>query len=338
MSRPLILLVEPDPVRRRALRDVMAAGLYQVLAVETPEAASNAAMVSPQLVALSLLSDPARLLPFVEGWRNEADRARIPLLAFTPENDLWIAEAALSAGADEALPWPMSPVLLRARLRSLVNASRLQAEVGSFGGVLASLSRALEAREPDRFDHSNRVAEIAAELAHVVGLSEEEVGRVRQASLIHDIGYVAIPDRIVFSSSRLSTADMALIRSHPVVGHEMLRGIPSLEPLRGFVHRHHERIDGSGYPDGLSGREIPVPVQVLSLADAYDAMTSSRPYRPPFPHARALETLWDAARRGVFDVELVRTFTGTSRHVDLAPPALIPARRAGGGAGTASNG
>jgi HD-GYP domain-containing protein (c-di-GMP phosphodiesterase class II) len=141
--------------------------------------------------------------------------------------------------------------------------------------------------------------------ARELRLSNEEVDRLGRACQIYDVGMVAIPDRLVYGGRALSREELAEVRSHPVVGYELLRGLPSFEPLLPFVHRHHERIDGSGYPDGLVGREIPVSVQVLSLADSYDVLTSARPYRPVRPPELALAVLEAEASRGIWDRALV---------------------------------
>jgi HD-GYP domain-containing protein (c-di-GMP phosphodiesterase class II) len=177
--------------------------------------------------------------------------------------------------------------------------------VESFSSVLGSMVDAVEAREPYSIEHSPRVGAVATAAARLLGLSGEEVERIARASRIYDIGMVAIPDRLVHSTSGLSREELAEVRSHPVVGYELLRGLPSLEPLLPFVHRHHERIDGSGYPDGLVGREIPVAVQVLSLADGYDVLTSARPYRAVLPPDLAVAILKAESTRGVWDPALV---------------------------------
>lgn len=311
MNQPLVLLVDPDVERRRAIGAFFERERFQVLGASLLDSARNAAIVSPRLVALSLFSDPDGMLPYIAEWRLDPDRARVPLVAITPAADIELANAALTAGADVVIPWPSDDAFLRGRLRALDELGRLRSEVDTFSHVLASIVQAVEAREPYSIEHAQRVGEIAVGMAGVLGFSAEEKERIGRASRLYDIGMVAIPDRIAFGDQVISRDELAEIRAHPVVGYQLLRVLPSLESILPFVHRHHERIDGSGYPDGLVGKEIPVPVQVLSVADAYDVLTSARPYRPVRPPELALEILLAEGRRGVWDGELVAALEKT---------------------------
>ncbi|HKC24817.1 MAG TPA: HD domain-containing phosphohydrolase, partial [Thermoanaerobaculia bacterium] len=209
-----------------------------------------------------------------------------------------------------------SDTFLRGRLRALDELARLRSEVDSFPDVLGSIVQAVEAREPYSIEHAQRVGGLAAGIAAAIRLSREETERIERAARVYDIGMVAIPDSLVHGKQTLSHEELAEVRSHPVIGYELLRGLPSLEPLLPFVHRHHERIDGSGYPDGLVGREIPVAVQILSVADAYDVLTSARPYRAVRPLELAIAILRSEAKRGIWDAELVTALEGV-----VEPPA-----------------
>lgn len=193
-------------------------------------------------------------------------------------------------------------------------------EIAEFGRILNSISRALEARNPYTLDHSQRVAEIASSLALSVGLTVPEAETIQHASWIHDLGEISIPERSVTSSAHLTPEEEALIRAHPTAGYEMLRSAPSLASLLPFVLMHHERLDGSGYPEGLVGKEIPRAVQILSLADAYDALASPRPYRRARSRPVALQILQNEARNGAWDIELVEGLVAIS-----AVPASIGA-------------
>jgi putative two-component system response regulator len=310
VNEPLVLLVDPNPERRRALAELFAREHFEVLGVAMPEAAQSSPILALRLVALSLLEGGDRLLPFISEWRSHPERARVPLLAIVPADDDELAAAALEAGADDVFRWPATEVFLRGRLRALDELARLRAEVDAFSGVLGSIVQSVEAREPYSIEHAQRVGELATAMARTLRLSAEETDRIGRAASVYDIGMVAIPDRLVHGPRGLSREELSEVRSHPVVGYELLRGLPSIEPLLPFVHRHHERIDGSGYPDGLVGREIPVAVQVLSVADAYDVLTSARPYRPVRPLELAIAILRSEAKRGIWDSELISTLEG----------------------------
>jgi diguanylate cyclase (GGDEF)-like protein/putative nucleotidyltransferase with HDIG domain len=147
--------------------------------------------------------------------------------------------------------------------------------------------------ERDRYtgEHSEAVFELAGAVAHHLGLSHPEVDRVKSAALLHDIGKVAIPDDVLHKSGPLTEDEWALIRQHPVIGERILRILPGLGTIARIVRHEHERWDGGGYPDGLVGEEIPLGSRIIIVADAYDAITSDRPYRSARSHGEAVEEL-----------------------------------------------
>jgi len=144
---------------------------------------------------------------------------------------------------------------------------------------MEALARAIDARDPYTFGHSSRVAAISLEIASAMGLPADQVDALRRAALLHDIGKIGIEDRVLRKASRLNQEETAAMREHPRIGYEMLKGLRFLEPSLAGVLHHHEHWDGSGYPDGLAGAQIPLPVRILTVADVFDALTSERPYR-----------------------------------------------------------
>lgn len=303
--KPLLLLFDSDPGRRDELLRALGSDSFHALGVGA-ETASSVESISPSAIVLSLLSG-AELLDLAVGWKSDPLLARIPIAAVVPAEDARASDIAWAAGVDVVLPWPESPSLIAARVRSLEKIVRLQREVAAFERLVVSLVTAFESREPDTFEHGERVARIAVTMGAELGLSRETCDRMRRGALLHDVGTLVLSDRVTQSEAPLDAADLDEIRIHPVAGYELLRGVPSLEPILAFVHRHHERLDGSGFPDGLSGSEIPFPIQVVSIADAYDSMTSSRAYRSVFSREKAMSTLRDEAARGLWNQSLPDT-------------------------------
>lgn len=303
--KPLLLLMDSEPGRRDDLARALGSESFHALGVG-PETASSVASISPSAIVVSLLAG-AELLDLAVGWKSDPAFARIPVAAVVQAGDAPAAEAAWAAGLDEVFPWPESQSLLSSRVRNLEKVVRLQREVAAFEKLVVSLVTAFESREPDTFEHGERVARIAVAMGADLGLSHETCDRMRRGALLHDVGTLVLPDRLTQSVAPLDAAALDEIRIHPVAGYELLRGVPSLEPILAFVHRHHERLDGSGFPDGLSGTEIPFPIQVVSIADAYDSMTSSRAYRSVFSREKAMSTLRDEAARGLWDQSLPDT-------------------------------
>jgi putative nucleotidyltransferase with HDIG domain len=173
--------------------------------------------------------------------------------------------------------------------------------------TVRAVVRTLEARDPCTAGHSQRVARLAVMLARRLELPESEVGSIYQAGLLHDIGKIGVGDAILRKPAPLTSEELAVIRTHPVTGAQILAPVAHLSGVAALVRHHHERFDGSGYPDGLSGRSIPLGSRILAVADTFDALTSTRPYRRACPVARARELLI-ASAPSQHDPEVSRAF------------------------------
>src|SRR6202043_2765418 len=173
---------------------------------------------------------------------------------------------------------------------------------------LEALARAIDARDPYTFEHSARVAAISLELAQGMNLAEADIVVLRRAGLLHDVGKIGVSDKILAKKGPLNDEEWSAIRRHPVIGFEMLKDVPFLQPSLDPIRHHHERWDGEGYPDKLKGSSISQLARIVTVADAFDAMTSDRPYRKSFSFefaARAIES--EAGRQ--FDPSVVAAFT-----------------------------
>jgi HD-GYP domain-containing protein (c-di-GMP phosphodiesterase class II) len=177
---------------------------------------------------------------------------------------------------------------------------------GRFVGMLAAISRALEERDQTQ-GHGARVAALAEPVAARLGWSRERIASLRYAAPLHDIGKVAVRREILRKTEPLTLEELAEIRTHPQAGAEIVLPIRSALRALPYVLFHHERWDGTGYPIGLGGRSIPLEGRLLAVADAFDAMTSQRPYRPALSHDNALEELGECAG-SQFDPELAALF------------------------------
>ena len=160
----------------------------------------------------------------------------------------------------------------------------------SYKATVRALSNAVEARDAYTGKHAERVAAYGMELARAAGIEIEDSPQIEFGFLLHDVGKVAVPDAILFKSSSLTEEEYSLVRRHPVIGTEILRDVDFLGEGKLVVRHHHERWDGTGYPDGLAGDSIPLAARVFAVADALDALTTDRPYRPAstFAHARGV--------------------------------------------------
>jgi putative nucleotidyltransferase with HDIG domain len=172
---------------------------------------------------------------------------------------------------------------------------------------LEALARAIDARDPYTFEHSARVAAISLELAEGLHLPEADLVVLRRAGLLHDVGKIGVSDKILAKPGPLNDEEWAAIRHHPVIGYDMLKDVPFLQPSLDPIRHHHERWDGEGYPDGLKGASISQLARVVTLADAFDAMTSDRPYRKGFSFEFAARSIVNESGRQ-FDPAVVDAF------------------------------
>lgn len=174
--------------------------------------------------------------------------------------------------------------------------------------VLFSLARSIEARDPYIKGHSERLARHVVLLGEALGLSVGQIQSLRAAAIVHDIGKVTVPDSILLKPGKLTPAERHVIRQHPVIGEEICAPLKSFRDVLPIVRHHHERMDGSGYPDGLKSEAIPLTVRIIQTVDIYDALTSERPYRRALSHRRALEQMGREVKRGWLDGEIVQKF------------------------------
>jgi diguanylate cyclase (GGDEF)-like protein/putative nucleotidyltransferase with HDIG domain len=221
-----------------------------------------------------------------------------------------VAEYARPMSADELLS-AAADHLRRARING---GGRTECRSADSDAVLpeatvAGLAEALLERDRYTGEHSEIVSELAGQVARSLGLGEREVERVRAAALLHDIGKVGIPDDILHKARDLSEAEWHTMREHPVIGERIVRTIPGLGPVARIIRHEHERFDGSGYPDGLVGKDIPIGARIILACDAYHAMTSDRPYRVAMAHGQAIRELAEGAG-SQFDPQVTEVLIG----------------------------
>lgn len=198
-------------------------------------------------------------------------------------------------------------------------------------GILFALAQAVEQRDRHTAGHCERLALIAVALGVAMRLDRARVLALYRGGFLHDIGKVGIPDSILFKPGKLTAEEWVVMRSHTTRGEEICRHMRSLRPVLPLIRHHHERWDGSGYPDGLRGEQIPLEARVLQMADIYDALTSPRPYKPAFTPQKALRIITEETEKGWRDPEIVKLFFRVHRDV-IAPQNCLENLRAALGA------
>ena len=177
---------------------------------------------------------------------------------------------------------------------------------------LFTMARALEERDRPTQGHCERLSTFGSALGQRLGLPDSHVNALRQAGVVHDIGKISVPDRILLKDGPLTLDERAVMELHPITGEQICQSLKSFRLVLPIIRHHHEKLDGSGYPDGLSGEEIPLTARVLQIVDVYDALTSERSYRPALLVEEALQTLAEEVKRGWWDPDVFAEFRSLS--------------------------
>jgi putative two-component system response regulator len=301
-----ILIAEDNLFYRHALGATLKEWGYDVIAVNDGIAALEV-MQQPNAPKVAIID---WLMPKLDGLevcrRIRALQQPEPpyLMVLTSTTGKKGIIAALDAGADDYVTKPFDRDELQARIRVGLRLVGLQMSQT----VVYAFAQAVEAKSPFTQGHSRRVMNYAVALAQRLNLSTDQRETVRKGALVHDIGKICVPDAILNKPGSLTDEEYAIMKTHPMQGVKMVESLDSLKDVIPLIRSHHERLDGSGYPDGLRGEEIPLLVRLLSVADSYDAMSSRRPYRGPLSHAECAHILRADANAGKLDGAIVECF------------------------------
>jgi putative two-component system response regulator len=318
-TAPRIVVVDDDESNRRLMmRALVRDGYVATMAATAAVAMELIFRDPPDLVLLAVTI--GGLNGFDVCTRIKADSATrlIPVILLTGSDAREDRIRGFRVGADDCMSKPVDMSELRARVASLLQMKHFTDGLDSAQSVMLSLAMTIEGRDPYTGGHCQRVARYATALGAALKVDGRDMETLHRGGFLHDIGKIAIPDAILLKNGPLTGAERSVIRQHPVVGDQLCRELRSLQDVRAVVRSHHERWDGSGYPDGLAGDEIPMTAQIVSVADAYDALTTERPYRPALIHEAAMELLRREAACGWRRRGLVELFSRTLKVDD--PP------------------
>jgi cyclic di-GMP phosphodiesterase len=308
-SQATVLVVEDYGANLAVLVELLTAEGYRVETAADGEAAIQTIdRAAPDLVLLDVG------LPGIDGFevcrriKQRPATRLIPVVLVTGMNDREHRIAGINAGADDFLTKPINVEELQARVASLLRLKRYTDELDSADSVILSLAMTVEARDAYTEGHCQRLATYAIALGRAIGLGEEDLAALHRGGYLHDVGKIGIPDTILQKPTKLTEAEFAVIKQHPVIGEKLCGDLRSLAAVRPIVRHHHELRDGSGYPDGLRDDEIPLLAQIVGIVDTYDAITTTRPYRSALPAEHAHAELRQDAANGLRRSDLVETF------------------------------
>lgn len=304
-----VLVVDDAPANVALLQQLLTRDGYHVLtAVDGLQALSLVRHHSPDIVLSDVVMPRCDGVALCEAIKKDPATRLIPVVLVTSLRGRDERIRGIEAGADDFLLKPFDPHELRARVRSLLRLKSYTDELDSAEAVIMSLARTVEARDKDTEGHCQRLSKLASALGMRLGLPVSEVAALERGGVLHDIGKIAVPDAVLLKPGRLTAEEFEVMKQHTVVGDRLCSELRLLRQVRPIVRHHHERLDGSGYPDGLRGARVPLLAQIMGIVDVYDALTTARAYKPAFEPARALEELSREATNGWRDSALVREF------------------------------
>jgi cyclic di-GMP phosphodiesterase len=304
-----ILVVDDEPSNVRLLTRLLAQDGHIVsTACDGQEALDLVARDPPDLVLMDVM------MPCLNGFdacremkRHPATRL-MPVVLLTALQDFPDKIRGLDVGADDFLIKPFNQHELRARVRSLLRLKAFTDDLESAESVILSLALTIEARDAYTVGHCQRLAAYGTALGRELGLGEDDLTALERGGFLHDIGKVGVADAILLKRGPLDASEYELMKQHTVIGDRLCGNLRSLARVRPIVRHHHERLDGGGYPDGLSGDAVPLLAQILSIVDLFDAMTTTRPYRAARTTAEATAALSEEVACGWRRADLVDRF------------------------------
>ncbi|MEA3471554.1 MAG: response regulator, partial [Thermodesulfobacteriota bacterium] len=307
--KPVILLVDDDRKNVKFMEALLDASDYDYDVIEAYDGNEALSIIGGTEVDLVLLDI---MMPGLNGYEvcrrlkeNEGTRM-IPVIMLTALSDSDDKINGIKAGADDFIVKPPDRSELIARINSLLNASSLNKKLTSIENVLVSMTNAVEAKDIYTQGHSERVSDIAVSLGRKMNLPEEEIYALRIGGILHDIGKIGIPGEILNRPGTLTPDEFEIIKTHSEAGHKICQPLQkTLGPALDVIRHHHEKLDGSGYPDGLRGKDISVISRIMCIADIFDATTSNRPYRDAMSREEAFEILNKEADEGKLDKEII---------------------------------
>ena len=304
-----ILVVDDDPASRELLQEFLVAeGLEVVTAPDGRSSLAEFVRLKPDLVLLDVN------MPFVDGFevcrriKSNSETRLTPVVLVTALSATEDRVQGIKAGADGFLSKPFDHSELLAHVRSLLSLKAYTDELERAESVLFALARSIEGKDPYTEGHCERLSGYSARLGERIGLAEDQVIALRRAGVVHDIGKVAVSDAILLKPGRLTPEEFRIVQEHPVVGERICAPLKSFRLLLPIIRHHHDKLNGSGYPDGLKGEEIPVTARVLQIVDVYDALTTQRPYKPALSRAEALEIMEEEVKKDWWDPHIFGEF------------------------------
>jgi putative two-component system response regulator len=304
-----ILVVDDNPDNALLMRELLTSRGYEVVvALQVEQAEQKIRQHHPDLILLDVVMPGKSGYELCRELKDDPATRLIPVVMITGLTDREDKVRGIEAGADDFLNKPIFPEELFARVKSLLKLKEFTDELENAEAVLCTLGRSVEARDPYTEGHCERLAQYAGDLGRRMGLDDPSIVALRRGGFLHDLGKIKVPDEILKKGANLSPEEWEVMKRHPITGENICKPLKSLRLVLPIIRHHHEHWNGTGYPDGLAGRQIPILSRILQVVDVYDALRTARPYKPALNHEEAARTMREEAKAGLWDGDLVDEF------------------------------
>ena len=310
-----ILVVDDDSSNLSLVEQFLSATGYEVFtAGDGWRALKEFAELQPDLVVLDVLMPGLDGFEICRRLKSDPETRLTPVVLVTGLCATEDRIRGIEAGADDFLSKPFDHSELLARVRSLLSLKAHTDELERAEAVVYALARSIEAKDHYTVGHCERLSEYAGRLGERIGLPPEQITALLRGGIVHDVGKVAVPDSILLKQGPLSAEEWQVMKTHTIVGERICAPLKSFRLVLPIIRSHHEKRDGSGYPDGLKGEEIPLTARVLQICDVYDALNTARPYKPAMSPPEALAVMAADVQKGWRDPDLFQEFQKMLAH------------------------
>jgi putative two-component system response regulator len=319
-----VLVADDNESNRELLSALLSAEGYQVVgAADGQQALARVDSDSIDLALLDVVMPRPTGFEVCQAMKSQPETRLIPVILLTSLNSDADRIHGIMCGADDFLNKPVNKHELLARVHSLLRLKQFTDELDNAESVLFSLALSIEAKDPYTEGHCDRLSKYSVALAEKLGLPEDLRVALRRGGLIHDIGKLAVPESILLKPGPLTPEERKIMEQHTIVGERICAPLRSFRQVLPIIRHHHEKQDGSGYPDGLKGEQIPVTARILQVTDIYDALSTDRPYRKALPLEKALAIMREEVKRGWWDGSILGEFEAVVHSSEPVHPGRV---------------
>ncbi|MCX4030075.1 response regulator [Endozoicomonas sp. SM1973] len=304
-----VLIVDDMATNRELAKTALCSAAYQIDEAENgQEALEKIKNNHYDVVLLDVLMPDIDGLDVCKILRQEADFALLPIIMVTSLESPDDVIRGMSAGATDYVQKPYFPAELVSRVNAAVRHKRIIDRLDDIETAFFTLARIIEAKDAHQNGPYDRLAHLSLVFAQNLKLTYQQIDALCRGSILHDIGKLGIPDHILLKSSQLNESEWEIMKQHVIIGEQLCKPFKALQDTVDIIKYHHEAWDGSGYPEGLSGKNIPLLARIFQVVDIYDALSSKRPYKEAFSEETTIKILKEESKKGLRDAKLVKEF------------------------------